>query len=147
MITIDKLGAVGAHEPERMARVLGDRPGGAMPRRVDDKVMIIAADHPARGASAAGADPMAMSNRSDLLGWCVEALSRPGVRRFLGNPDIVEELALLGGLDGALVYGSTNCGGLDGGQLRDGRSFHQLRPTWGGRRRPGRRQDAHAHRS
>ena len=56
MITIDKLGAVGAHEPERMARVLGDRPGGAMPRRVDDKVMIIAADHPARGTDSGKGD-------------------------------------------------------------------------------------------
>ena len=62
MITIDKLGGVRAHEPERIAQVLRDRPRGAMPRQVDAKVMIIAAD---RGAFAADADPMAMSDRSD----------------------------------------------------------------------------------
>lgn len=114
MITIDKLGGVRAQEPERIARVLRDRPRGAMPRGADTKLMIIAADHPARGAFAAGGDPMAMSDRSDLLARCVEALSRPGVHGFLGTADIVEELALLGALDGKLVYGSMNRGGLAG---------------------------------
>ena len=76
--------------------------------------MIIAADHPARGALAAGADPMAMADRSELLARCVEALSRPGVHGFLGTADMVEDLALLGALDGKLVYGSMNRGGLAG---------------------------------
>lgn len=76
--------------------------------------MIIAADHPARGALAAGAHPMAMADRGDLLGRCVDALARPGVHGFLGTADIVEELALLGALDGKLVYGSMNRGGLAG---------------------------------
>jgi hypothetical protein len=114
MITIDKLGEVRAFEPERIAQVLRDRPRGAMPRGADAKLMIIAADHPARGALGAGADPMAMSDRSELLARCVEALSRPGVHGFLGTADIVEELALLGALDGKLVYGSMNRGGLAG---------------------------------
>jgi hypothetical protein len=57
---------------------------------------------------------MAMSDRSELLARCVEALSRPGVHGFLGTADIVEELALLGALDGKLVYGSMNRGGLAG---------------------------------
>jgi hypothetical protein len=85
-----------------------------MARDADTKLMIIAADHPARGAFAAGSDPMAMANRRDLLARCVEALSRPGVHGFLGTADIVEELTLLGALDGKLVYGSMNRGGLAG---------------------------------
>jgi hypothetical protein len=82
--------------------------------QADSKLMIIAADHPARGALAAGADPMAMADRSELLARCVEALSRPGVHGFLGTADMVEDLALLGALDGKLVYGSMNRAGLAG---------------------------------
>ena len=117
MITIDELGEVRAHEPERIAQVLRDRPRGTMPQGGDAKLMIIAADHPARGALAAGTDPSAMADRPDLLARCVEALSRPGVHGFLGTADIVEELALLGALDGKLVYGSMNRGGLAGARF------------------------------
>ena len=113
MTTIDELGLIRAHEPERIAQVLHDRPRGTMPQ-ADSKLMIIAADHPARGALAAGADPMSMADRSELLARCVEALSRPGVHGFLGTADMVEDLALLGALDGKLVYGSMNRGGLAG---------------------------------
>jgi hypothetical protein len=113
MTTIDELGGIRVYEPERIAQVLRDRPRGRMPQ-ADSKLMIIAADHPARGALAAGADPLAMADRSDLLARCVEALSRPGVHGFLGTADMVEDLALLGALDGKLVYGSMNRGGLAG---------------------------------
>ena len=113
MTTVDELGAIRAYESERIAQVLRDRPRGTMPQ-ADSKLMIIAADHPARGALAAGADPLAMADRSELLARCVEALSRPGVHGFLGTADMVEDLALLGALDGKLVYGSMNRGGLAG---------------------------------
>lgn len=113
MTTIDELGGIRAYEPERIAQVLRDRPLGTMPQ-ADSKLMIIAADHPARGALGAGADPLAMADRSELLARCVEALSRPGVHGFLGTADMVEDLALLGALDGKLVYGSMNRGGLAG---------------------------------
>jgi hypothetical protein len=114
MISIDEIGWVRAYEPERIAEVLRDRPRGTMARDVDTKLMIIAADHPARGAFAAGSDTMAMAHRGELLARCVEALSRPGVHGFLGTADIIEELTLLGALDGKLVYGSMNRGGLAG---------------------------------
>jgi hypothetical protein len=113
MTTVDELGGIRAYEPERIAQVLRDRPRGTMPQ-ADSKLMIIATDHPARGALAAGADPLAMADRSELLARCVEALSRPGVHGFLGTADMVEDLALLGALDGKLVYGSMNRGGLAG---------------------------------
>jgi len=114
MTGIDEIGRVRAYRPERIAEVLRARPRGAMARDTDTKLMIIAADHPARGALAAGSDPMAMADRRDLLDRCVEALSRPNVHGFLGTADIIEELALLGALDGKLVYGSMNRGGLAG---------------------------------
>ena len=78
------------------------------------KLMIIAADHPARGALRAGADPMAMANRLDLLDRIRVALDRPGVNGVLGTPDVIEDLLLLGALDDKVVIGSMNRGGLAG---------------------------------
>ncbi|MBL7261698.1 Cgl0159 family (beta/alpha)8-fold protein [Paractinoplanes lichenicola] len=78
------------------------------------KLMIIAADHPARGALRAGDDPLAMANRADLLDRIRTALSRPGVNGVLGTPDILEDLLLLGALDDKVVIGSMNRGGLAG---------------------------------
>jgi DhnA family fructose-bisphosphate aldolase class Ia len=78
------------------------------------KLMIIAADHPARGALRAGADPFAMANRVDLLDRIRTALARPGVNGVLGTPDILEDLLLLGALDEKVVVGSMNRGGLAG---------------------------------
>jgi hypothetical protein len=78
------------------------------------KLMIIAADHPARGALRAGSDPLAMANRADLLDRICTALARPGVNGVLGTPDVLEDLLLLGVLDDKVVIGSMNRGGLAG---------------------------------
>ncbi|HEY8456072.1 MAG TPA: aldolase [Actinopolymorphaceae bacterium] len=80
----------------------------------DSKLMIVAADHPARGALRAGKRPMAMADRADLLGRLLEALGRPGVDGVLAAPDVVEDLLLLGALEGKLVIGTMNRGGLPG---------------------------------
>ncbi|TKV62277.1 deoxyribose-phosphate aldolase [Nakamurella flava] len=80
----------------------------------DGKLMIIACDHPARGANAVGKRPLAMGNRVDLLDRLVTALSRPGVDGLLGSPDIIEDLLLLGALENKVVFGSMNRGGLAG---------------------------------
>jgi hypothetical protein len=78
------------------------------------KLMVIAADHPARGALRAGSRGLAMADRVDLLDRLCLALSRPGVNGVLGTPDIVEDLLVLGALDGKVVIGSMNRGGLAG---------------------------------
>jgi len=78
------------------------------------KLMIIAADHPARGALRAGGDALAMANRAELLDRLCTALDRPGVNGVLGTPDILEDLLLLGVLDDKVVIGSMNRGGLAG---------------------------------
>src|SRR5690349_12810864 len=78
------------------------------------RLMIIAADHPARGALRAGANEFAMGDRTDLLDRLCLALSRPGVNGVLGTPDIIEDLLLLGALDDKVVIGSMNRGGLAG---------------------------------
>jgi hypothetical protein len=78
------------------------------------KLMMIACDHPARGALRAGDRPLAMADRVDLLDRLCLALSRPGVNGVLGTADILEDLLLLGALDGKVVVGSMNRGGLAG---------------------------------
>jgi hypothetical protein len=77
-------------------------------------MLLIAADHPARGALAARGRPQAMADRGELLTRLVTALERPGVDGVLGTPDIVEDLLLLGALEGKIVIGSMNRGGLAG---------------------------------
>ena len=76
------------------------------------KLFIVAADHPARGALGVGNDQGAMANRYDLLERLALALSRPGVDGVLGTPDIIDDLGILGALDGKVVVGSMNRGGL-----------------------------------
>ena len=78
------------------------------------RLMMIAADHPARGALRAGPRVMAMADRVELLDRLCLALSRPGVNGLLGTPDVIEDLLLLGVLDGKVVVGSMNRGGLAG---------------------------------
>jgi DhnA family fructose-bisphosphate aldolase class Ia len=78
------------------------------------RLMMIAADHPARNSLGAGEKPMAMADRADLLDRLCLALSRPGVNGVLGTPDVIEDLLLLGALEDKVVVGSMNRGGLAG---------------------------------
>jgi DhnA family fructose-bisphosphate aldolase class Ia len=80
----------------------------------EGRLLIIAADHAARGALDVGANPSAMSNRFDVLDRLVTALAIPGVSGVLGTPDVIEDLLLLGALDRKYVFGSMNRGGLPG---------------------------------
>lgn len=78
------------------------------------KFLIIAADHPARGAFTAGADTRAMANRWDLLDRVSTAVKVPGVGGYLGSADTVEDLALMHALDEKWVFGSMNRGAVLG---------------------------------
>ena len=80
----------------------------------DGRLFLVAADHPARGVLKAGANPQAMSDRGALLRRLVAALERPGVDGVLGTPDVLDDLVLLGALEGKLAFGSMNRGGLAG---------------------------------
>src|SRR5439155_361023 len=66
------------------------------------------------GALRAGTRPMAMADRGDLLERLCIALSRPGVNGVLGTADVLEDLLLLGAIDGKVAIGSMNRGGLAG---------------------------------
>ena len=78
------------------------------------RLMLVAADHPARGALRAGDQPLAMADRWGLLRRLLVALSRPGVDGVLATADLLEDLLLLGALEGKVVIGSMNRGGLAG---------------------------------
>ncbi|WP_069811322.1 Cgl0159 family (beta/alpha)8-fold protein [Streptomyces sp. TP-A0874] len=97
--------AVGEAAARRVRRPLIGESGG---------LLIVAADHPARGALAAGGGRLAMANRIELLERLCLALSRPGVDGVLATADVLEDLLLLGALEGKVVVGSMNRGGLAG---------------------------------
>ena len=108
-----RLRSVRHRSPQDIAAVLAARPRRPLVAG-DGRLMIIAADHPARGALAVRGNSMAMASRYDLLQRLALALSRPGVDGVLGTPDIIEDLALLGVLGGKVAVGSMNRGGLRG---------------------------------
>ena len=108
----DAVTEIRATNPDRIGRALAQRPRADLAGA--GRLMVIACDHPARGALGAGERPLAMADREDVLRRCVTALSRPGVNGFLGTAEIIEDLTLLGALDGKLVWGSMNRIGLQG---------------------------------
>ncbi|MGP4049144.1 Cgl0159 family (beta/alpha)8-fold protein [Streptomyces sp. 2A115] len=112
-ITIPDLVRVRARHPEAIAEAAARR---ARRPLVDDsgRLMIVAADHPARGALGVGDRRLAMANRADLLERLCIALSRPGVDGVLATADILDDLLLLGALENKVVMGSMNRGGLAG---------------------------------
>ena len=112
-IGIPDLTTVRARNPEAVAEAAARRV--RRPLLGDSgRLMIVAADHPARGALGIGDRRLAMANRADLLERLCTALSRPGVDGVLATADILEDLLLLGVLDDKVVMGSMNRGGLAG---------------------------------
>ncbi|WP_026876783.1 Cgl0159 family (beta/alpha)8-fold protein [Jiangella gansuensis] len=102
------------HRPDAVAEAAARRSRPDSLLGPTGKLMVIAADHPARGALRAGKDPLAMADRAELLDRLVVALGRPGVNGVLGTADVLEDLLLLGALDDKVVVGSMNRAGLAG---------------------------------
>jgi DhnA family fructose-bisphosphate aldolase class Ia len=107
----EELRRVRAESPDSVARALAERPRRAL-LPDDGRLFIVAAEHPARGALAAGRDASAMADRYRLLERIATALDNPAVDGVLGTPDILDDLAVLGRLDNKLAVGSMNRGGL-----------------------------------
>ncbi|MEO6606693.1 MAG: aldolase [Aeromicrobium sp.] len=103
-----------ALHPERIAELAASRqqPTGLVGET--GRLLLVAADHPARGALRAGDNPLAMGDRAELLTRMIRAIERPGVDGVLGTADVIEDLLLLGALEGKVVIGSMNRGGLAG---------------------------------
>jgi DhnA family fructose-bisphosphate aldolase class Ia len=111
--SIIELNEIRSRDPGRIKRLLVARRKREL-LGPDGKLMIIACDHPARGALSAAGKANAMASRTDLLDRLVTALTRPGVDGLLATADIAEDLLMLGVLEEKLVIASMNRGGLQG---------------------------------
>jgi hypothetical protein len=112
-LDFERLRELRAHRPEAIAEACARR---RRRRGLDasGRLMLVAADHPARGMLSVRDHPLAMADRYDLLARLVTALGRPGVDGVLGTADILEDLLLLGALEDKVVIASMNRGGLQG---------------------------------
>ncbi|MEV4280770.1 Cgl0159 family (beta/alpha)8-fold protein [Actinoplanes xinjiangensis] len=103
-----------ATRPQAIAEAAARRVRRPLLSDPGDRLMLVAADHPARGALGVRGDGGAMADRYELLRRLRTALRRPGVDGVLGTADVLEDLLLLGELDGKIAIGSMNRGGLQG---------------------------------
>lgn len=94
----------------------------------DGNTFIIAIDHPARGMVGVSGQPFVMADRRDVLERTMTALADPGVDGVMATPDILDDLALLGALNGKVAIGSINRGGLMGSawELNDQLTGHTV---------------------
>ncbi|MFF6874019.1 MULTISPECIES: deoxyribose-phosphate aldolase [unclassified Streptomyces] len=126
-VDVSELVRLRSHRPEAVAEAAARRPRRPL-LNDNGRLMIVAADHPARGALGVGGRSLAMANRADLLERLCLALSRPGVDGVLATADILDDLLLLGALDGKVVLGSMNRGGLQGARFELDDRFTGHRP-------------------
>ena len=100
-------------EPASITNALTSRTRRAK-KTTDGNLLILAADHTARGKISLGLDPIAMSDRYTLLDRLTRCLALPEVDGVLASADILEELAFLGALNNKLAIGTMNRGGIIG---------------------------------
>lgn len=116
-----------ATQPEAIGAALAART--PRPMLADDgATFIIAIDHPARGMVGVSDLPFVMANRRDVLERTMVALADDGVDGVMATPDILDDLAILGALDGKVAFGSLNRGGLAGSawELNDQLTGHTV---------------------
>ena len=112
-LDFEKLRETRAANPEAIAEAYKGRKRRKIVQG-DGKLFIIAADHTARGALGVRDDATAMADRYELIRRLSIALKNPGCDGVLATPDILDDLALLGLLDGKLAVASMNRVGLKG---------------------------------
>ncbi|WP_018157793.1 Cgl0159 family (beta/alpha)8-fold protein [Demetria terragena] len=128
MMSRQDLTMIRATEPERIDHAWASR--SRRPLLHDDgRMLLVAADHPARAALGVRDNPMAMADRGDTLDRLAAALDRPGVDGVLGTADILEDLLLMGALEGKIVIGSMNRGGLQGASFEMDDRFTGYTPS------------------
>jgi DhnA family fructose-bisphosphate aldolase class Ia len=110
----DEVTELRSRDPQAIGRALAARRRRASFLPADGRLMLVAADHPARGALAAQGRPTAMNNRREMLDRLRTALARPGVDGLLATADVAEDLLLMGALEDKVVVASMNRGGLAG---------------------------------
>lgn len=97
----------------------------------DGKLVILACDHPQRGVTVSGRDPLLMGNRQEYLGRALRILTDPAVDGVMAPPEFIEELLIVdwlvqqgGGasfLDDRVLIGCMQRGGVAGvvGEIDD----------------------------
>jgi hypothetical protein len=90
----------------------------------DGRLVLAAVDHPARGVTEIRGDALAMGDRHQYLARTRRVLDDPELDGIMATPDVLEELLILshierrrtgkGFLDGRVLVGSMNRGGLAG---------------------------------
>lgn len=109
-VGLEQLTEIRAREPERVGRGWAERARRPL-LGPDGRLLVVAADHSARGALGVRGDGMAMASRTDLLERLANALARPGVDGVLGTADVLDDLLRMGALEGKVVIGSMNRAG------------------------------------
>ena len=112
-LSFEQVKQLRASDPAAIAKALRKRKRRPLIQG-DGNLFLLAADHPARGALAVNGNPTAMGSRKELLERFATALENPKVDGVLGTPDVIEELTLMGLLEGKIAVGSMNRGGLKG---------------------------------
>jgi len=102
------------------------------------KLTILAADHPARGVTNVGPDLLAMGDRYQYLGRVLRVISSEEFDGVMATTDIVEELFIVnrlvkeaggpGFLDGKVILGCMNRGGLAGSAFEMDDRFTSFTP-------------------
>jgi DhnA family fructose-bisphosphate aldolase class Ia/sugar phosphate isomerase/epimerase len=92
----------------------------------DGKLVILAADHPARNVNRVGNNPIGMGHRLDYLGRIVRVLAASNIDGLMATSDLIEEVVLAnylakkrggkGFLDEKVLLGSMNRTGLAGAE-------------------------------
>lgn len=90
----------------------------------EGRLVLLAADHPARMLTAVGENPIAMGDRHQYLGRILRIITVPGVDGIIATTDVIEDLLIVnalvreaGGpsfLDQRVLIGSMNRSGLAG---------------------------------
>ncbi len=90
----------------------------------DGKLVILAADHPARMSTATPTDPLGMTNRHAYLGRVLRALVGGLIDGLMATPDVLDDVFIVnhlvkqgggpGFLDNTVLLGSMNRSGLAG---------------------------------
>src|SRR5215208_6514361 len=104
---------VRVNEPARIAAARAARPRRDRITN-DGSLFIVAADHTARGMIGVPGSPHAMVERRSMLERLLAALDNPRVDGVLASADILDDLVVLGALDGKVAVGTMNRGGLAG---------------------------------
>lgn len=120
---MSRLTEIRVHEPEYAYQAAQQRQRRALVS-ASGRLHILAADHPARGVTRVGDNPLAMADRRDFLARILRVLQAEGVDGVMATMDVIEELLILDGilraegraapLNGKLLIASLNRGGLAG---------------------------------